>query len=167
MDPSLRILIAEDNPDDALLVQRAFSLNGITQPPRIVTDGQQAIDYLSGEDLYADRITFPFPNFLILDLKMPRVCGFEVLEWLLKHPDYRVIPTLVWTSSTDTRDVKHAFCLGANAYLCKPTNFATFVAMVGRMLAFWDDCLKPGVEPGIPSCEELQDRQPFSGTMSR
>jgi CheY-like chemotaxis protein len=100
---------------------------------------------------------------MILDLKMPRVSGFEVLEWLNEHPDYRVIPTIVWSSSADRRDVKHAFCLGAHGYLCKPGDHQQFVAMVGRLLAFWQDCEKPGVQPGDPSCEVLKDREPFSG----
>ena len=167
MDPSLVVLLAEDNPDDAMLMQRAFKQNGVMRPPHIVQDGAHAIDYLSGNNAFADRKAHPFPSVLILDLKMPRVSGFEVLEWLMNHPDYRVIPTVVWTSSSDTRDVKHAFCLGANAYLCKPSSYDTFVAMVGRMLAFWNDCLKPGIEPIEPSCDKLKDRQPFYGSIVR
>ena len=167
MDPSLQVLLAEDNSDDALLMQRAFKRNGLMRPPHIVQDGALAIEYFLGENIYADRVAYPFPSIVILDLKMPRVGGFEVLEWLLNHPDYRVIPTIIWTSSSDTRDVKHAFCLGANAYLCKPTSFDAFVGMVGRMVAFWDDCLKPGIDPGGPSCAELKQRQPFLGASGR
>ena len=163
MDPSIAILVAEDNEDDALILQRAFKKNGLMRPIHIVEDGGEVIEYLQGNGIYQDRIANPFPAMLLLDLKMPRVSGFDVLAWLHQHPDFRVIPTLVWSSSSDTRDVKHAFCLGANAYLCKPASFDTTVAMVARLVAFWDDCLKPGIEPHSPSCEKLKDRKPFSG----
>ena len=157
------VLIAEDDEDEALLIQRAFKANGLGRPAHIVSDGRGAIEYLHGDGAYADRRTHPFPDLVILDLKMPRVSGFEVLEWLNMHPDFRVIPTIVWSSSADRRDVKHAFCLGAHAYLCKPGNYNEFVAMVQRLVAFWDDCEKPGVEPSDPECEILKDRKPFSG----
>ena len=157
------LLIAEDNEDDALLIQRAFKQNGLNRPAHIVADGSGAIAYLHGEGIYADRRTHPFPDLVILDLKMPRVSGFEVLKWLNEHPDYRVIPTIVWSSSADRRDVKHAFCLGAHAYLCKPANYDDFVGMAGRLIAFWTDCEKPGIEPGDPECVILKDRKPFSG----
>src|SRR6185503_6779520 len=123
MDTTITVLIAEDNDDDALIIQRAFRQNGLPRPVQIVHDGSVAIDYLAGNGIYGDRIIYPFPNIVVLDLKMPRVSGFEVLQWLNEHPDYRVIPTIVWSSSADRRDVKHAFCIGAHAYLCKPTSY--------------------------------------------
>ena len=164
-DPSLEVLLVEDNEEDAMLMQRAFKHHGLMRPPPIVHDGDEAIDYLLGRNVYADRIAHPFPSIVILDLKMRRMSGFDVLKWILDHPDYRVIPTIVWTSSADTRDVKQAFCLGANAYLCKPSSYDTFVEMVGRLLAFWNDCLKPGVEPIEASCSKLKDRDPFFGAV--
>ena len=162
MDPSSSVLIAEDNPDDALLMQHAFKSHGLMRPPHIVDNGADAIAYLAGEGIYSDRVAYPFPNLIILDLKMPRVDGFQVLEWIKDHPDFRVIPTVVWSSSSDQRDVKHAYCLGANGYLCKPNDFPEFKAMLGRLLAFWDDCLKPSPMPGMPSCESLKETHPFS-----
>ena len=159
----VHVLIAEDNEDDALLVQRALKHNGLPRPPHIVQDGAGAIDYLHGNGPYADRVAHPFPDLVLLDLKMPRVSGFEVLQWLNEHPDYRVIPTIVWSASADRRDVKHAFCLGAHGYLCKPGPYQEFLGMVERMLAFWEDCEKPGIEPGDPQCDLLKDREPFSG----
>lgn len=163
MDPSLNVLLAEDNRDDALLMQRAFHQCGLLRPPHIVTDGAEAIDYLAGAEPFTDRAHHPFPNLIILDLKMPRVSGFEVLEWLRAHPDYQVIPTIVWSSSSDFRDVKRAYCLGANGYLCKPTDFAEFKRMVVNLFTYWDDCLKPQPEPLTPSCQSLQQTRPFSG----
>jgi CheY-like chemotaxis protein len=159
----VHVLVAEDHDDDALLIQRAFKANRLSRPAHIVHDGQEAIEYLQGKGVYRDRVMYPFPDLMILDLKMPRVSGFEVLQWLNEHPDYRVIPTIVWSASADRRDVKHAFCLGAHAYLCKPANYDDFVAMVGRLAAFWQDCEKPGIEPGDPECETLKEQHPFAG----
>ena len=156
------ILLAEDNEDDALLIQRAFKQNGAPRPLQIARDGDTVIQYLRGDGAFADRTKHPYPDVVILDLKMPLVSGFEVLEWLNENPDYRVIPTIVWSSSADRRDVKHAFCLGAHAYLCKPPGFEELVGMVARMLAFWEDCEKPGVEPSDPQCQSLKHRKPFS-----
>ena len=163
METITTVLVAEDDEDDALILQRAFSQCGLPRPVHIVPDGGAAIQYLHGDGIYADRVAHPFPNMLLLDLKMPRVSGFEVLEWLNENPDYRVIPSIVWSASADRRDVKHAFCLGAHAYLCKPTDYDHFLGMVRRLLDFWRDCEKPGVDPSEPSCETLQQRRPFFG----
>lgn len=163
MDPSITVLLAEDNPDDALLMQRAFKQHGLMRPLHVVEDGAAAIAYLGGEPPFDDRALYPYPHFIMLDLKMPRLSGFEVLEWLRQRPEHQVIPTIVWSSSADLRDVKRAYCLGANGYLCKPTDFARFKVMVGHLLAFWDDCLKPSPEPAAPTCEQLQQSRPFSG----
>src|SRR5687767_6038200 len=107
IETPLSLLVAEDDRDDAFILQRAFQQNGLLRPAHIVDDGGEAIAYLHGDGVYADRIAHPFPDVLILDLKMPGISGFEVLEWLNEHPDYRVIPSIVWSSSADRRDVKH------------------------------------------------------------
>ena len=167
MEIFLSVLVAEDDHDDALIIQRAFKHHGLARPAHIVDDGGEAIAYLRGDGVYSDRVTHPYPDIVILDLKMPRVSGFDVLQWLNENPDYRVIPSIVWSSSADRRDVKHAFCLGAHGYLCKPTGYDKFVTMVGHILAFWTYCEKPGIEPGDPRCEQLSDRQPFSGAHFR
>lgn len=154
MDPSIVVLLVEDNPDDALLMQRAFQSHGIMRPSHICRNGSEAISYLSGAGVYADRKTYPYPHIVITDLKMPGSDGFDVLAWLREHPDLTVIPTLVWSSSADARDVKRAYCLGANGYLCKPTDFQKFKEMVGDMFRFWDRCEKPATDTG-PTCTEL------------
>ena len=163
METPLSLLIAEDDRDDALIIQRAFKQNGLPRPAHIVEDGAEAIAYLRGDGVFSDRVAHPFPDILILDLKMPGVSGFEVLEWLNQNPDFRVIPSIVWSSSADRRDVKHAFCLGAHAYLCKPTNYDRLVGMVRHLLEFWGDCEKPGIDPIDPPCERLKERRPFHG----
>ena len=167
MNSILSVVVAEDDPDDALILQRAFKENGAVRPIHILPDGAEAIAYLHGDGEYGDRVAHPFPDMLILDLKMPRVDGFEVLEWINQNPDYRVIPAIIWSNSADRRDVKHAFCLGAHAYLCKPATYEHFVEAVRSLIDFWDRCEKPGVDPMDPACEVLKERQPFSGAHFR
>jgi CheY-like chemotaxis protein len=150
------VLLAEDNADDALLMEHAFQASGRTAKIVMLSDGSEVIAYLSGEGIYANRTLHPLPDILVLDLKMRRTSGFDVLQWLREHQDFMVIPTVVWSASSDAADVKHAYCLGANAYLCKPTDFPRFKAMVVRLLEFWDDCLKP--KAGCPTCEEAAAR---------
>ena len=162
MDSSLCILVAEDNDNDAFLIQRAFKNHGLVRPPYIVEDGAEAIAYIAGEARFSDRLAFPFPNLLILDLKMPRVDGFQVLEWLKDHPDFRVVPTIIWSASVDLRDVKHAYCLGANGYLCKPSDFGEFERKLGRLLAFWEDCEKLPPPTAEFSCDPIEDRHHFT-----
>lgn len=166
MERAMTVLLAEDNPDDALLMQRAFKSHGLMHPLRIVSDGSQAIAYLAGEGSFADRKAHPYPEMVILDLKMPRVSGFEVLAWLQAHPEMMVIPTVVWSSSADARDVKHAYCLGANAYLVKPTDFQEFKQMVADLFTFWDHCLKPAPQLR-PTCADVTGSQPFSAVRTK
>jgi len=135
-------------------MQRAFKNLGFARPPFVVHDGSEAIAYIDGQRQYGDRNTYPFPEVVILDLKMPRLNGFEVLEWLQSHPELQTIPTLVWSSSADPVDVKRAYCLGANGYLCKPNDFQKFKELLTHVVNFWDACLKP--MPNLPpTCEEL------------
>jgi CheY-like chemotaxis protein len=166
-DPSLHVLIAEDSQDDAFLLQTAFKNNGVMPPAHILPDGGEVIAYLTGIGIYADRILHPYPGIIILDLKMPRVNGFEVLEWLKQNPSYRVIPSIIWSASADPRDVKHSFCLGANGYLCKPNELGELTTMVEHLLAFWNDNLRPSVEPGVPDCETLYGTHPMMGSHHR
>jgi len=120
MNRNLTVLIAEDNENDALLLQRAFRNIGLQNPLQIVPDGEQAIRYLQAEGKFADRQQFPFPTVLFLDIKMPRMSGFDVLEWVRGHPDWRIIPTMIFSSSSHPGDVARAYQSGANAYLVKP-----------------------------------------------
>ena len=154
MAPGMIVLLAEDNPDDAFLMQRAFQSCGVVRPPHICRDGEEAIAYLSGAGKYTDRDAFPIPTLVITDLKMPGTNGFDVLKWLRDHPELTIIPTLVWSSSADTLDVKRAYCLGANGYLCKPTDFQKFKEMVGDVLRYWERCEKP-MPHTFPTCEEV------------
>src|SRR5687768_16993926 len=105
MSTPATILLAEDNENDALLMRHAFKKAGISNPLVRVRDGEEAIDYLAGHGVYADRRAYPFPALLLLDLKMPRRDGFEVLEWIKADPSLRRLPVTVLTSSDQQLDI--------------------------------------------------------------
>jgi CheY-like chemotaxis protein len=136
IDRSL-VLLVEDDPDDVLLTQIAFERARLANPLGVVRDGEEAIAYLSGAGQYADRNKFPLPILLLLDLKMPRVNGFQVLEWLNKHPELNTIPVAIMTASDDDPDVKRAFELGAHSYLVKPPDAIALLNLVKRLHAYW------------------------------
>jgi CheY-like chemotaxis protein len=139
----LIILVAEDDPNDVLLLQRAFQKSGIPLPVHVCHDGAETIAYLRGEGRYADRNTFPFPRVLITDLKMPRCGGFEVLEWLYVHPECNLIPKIVLSASAEERDVKRAFGLGVNCYFRKPSTFQELQEIVKLASEFWSRAVLP------------------------
>lgn len=112
-------LLVEDNADDAFFMERAFRRAGLTNPLRIVTNGDQAIDYLDGKGGFADRVANPFPDLVFLDLKLPGRDGFDVLHWL-RHEKRSQVPVAVLTSSPEEVDRRRARELGAEAYLIKP-----------------------------------------------
>lgn len=152
-----QVLIAEDDQNDAYFIQRAFQKCGFTRAPHICGDGMEAIQYLEGTGEFADRTRFPFPKLLLTDLKMPRLNGFELLKWLRDHQELMVVPTIVMTSSKDPSDVKYAYCLGANAYICKPVSPADLEKVIGALLQFWNWCETPKME-AAPSCQQLAQR---------
>jgi CheY-like chemotaxis protein len=137
------IVIVEDDENDARLLELAFRAIGRKTHVRMVEQGDAAIEYLSGSGKYEDRAAFPFPNVLFLDLKMPKVSGFDVLRWLKEHPDCGVMPTMVFSGSNIADDVKLAYELGANGYLRKPETFEDLKAMLRSTLEFWKWCCKP------------------------
>jgi CheY-like chemotaxis protein len=143
MQRNLPVLIAEDNEDDAFLLRRALRTTGVEGPVQIVTDGEQVISYLRGEGSFADRQQFPFPGVLFLDIKMPRLGGFGVLEWVHKHPECHVIPTMMFSSSAHPDDVKRAYQSGANAYLVKPATITDLEAVLKKVWDFWLVCARP------------------------
>ena len=159
MSDNYTILLVEDDPNDVIFLQRALQKNGIKNPVSTLSDGDEAIAYLTGAGKYLDRIKYPFPKVIMLDLKMPRRGGLEVLEWLQQHPQFRVIPTLVLTSSKLNDDVIKAYGLGANSYMVKPSNFDDLQRMMKTAYDYWSLCLKP--EP--PDLRNLDDAQKKSG----
>jgi len=130
MDQQLKILVAEDNPDDVSLLQRAFSRAGVEIPIHFVEDGQEAIDYLQeGSPLKQTRTHDP-PAMLLLDLKMPRMDGFEVLAWLRQHPEFHDMRVVIFSSSDQPQDMSHAQELGATSYLVKPSASQDYIKVV-------------------------------------
>lgn len=131
------ILVAEDDPDDAFMLRRAFTTANIVNPVAFVSDGDEAIAYLAGTGRYADRDLHPLPVVILLDLKMPRRSGFEVLEWLRAQPGVGRLPVVVLTSSRESRDVTRAYELGANSYLVKPSSPEDLIATVRGLGLYW------------------------------
>ena len=131
------ILLVEDNEDDALLIQRAFRRIGSVHPMQRLSDGEQALAYLAGDGAYSDREAHPLPALVLLDLKLPRRSGFEVLEWLRGQPGLRRLPVVVLTSSRESRDVDRAADLGANSYLVKPVHFDALQELIRALGLYW------------------------------
>ena len=134
---STRVLIAEDDPSDAFLLKRAFQLAQVPATLHFVRDGQEAIDYLRGEGGYSDRKRFPLPTLLLLDLKMPKVDGFDVLTWLKSQPAWRSLPVVVLSSSSREDDIQRARALGADDYRVKPADFDDLLALAQDVAARW------------------------------
>jgi CheY-like chemotaxis protein len=131
------ILHVEDDPNDVFLLRRAFEKAAVDAPLVSVGDGLEAEDYLAGRGAYADRAKHPQPSLVLLDLKLPKKSGLEVLKWLRGQADLRLIPVIVLTSSQDRGDVRRAYELGANSYLVKPAQIDTLVDMVKALSAYW------------------------------
>lgn len=115
------ILVVDDNPSDALLLRRLFRNAAITNPIQELSDGKDAIAYLSNEGLFSDRTKFPQPGLLFLDLRMP-IPGTRVLEWLRQHPRPSPMLVVVTTDTNNLDDIRQAYALGANSFLMKPVS---------------------------------------------
>jgi CheY-like chemotaxis protein len=127
------ILLVDDDPDFTLLVKNAFVKSWPAVSLYCVNDGDQAIRYLLGSDRYSNREQFPMPSLMLLDLKMPRVGGFEVLEWKCGCPELNLLPVVVWSSSSLPEDAQRACSLGAVSYLTKPMALGDYVEVVKRL----------------------------------
>ena len=126
------ILLVEDNPIDLDLTRRAFARRRLANPIEVARDGQEALDWIprweAGE---------PLPLVVLLDLKLPRVSGLEVLRQLREHPISRDLPVVVLTSSSEDRDIETAYRLHANSYIVKPVNFDTFMEVAAQIELYW------------------------------
>ena len=138
----LDILAAEDSRDDVKLLEMALQRCGGIRSLRIVSDGRELVAYLSGEIPFEDP-TRQVPNIVFMDLKMPRMDGFEVLEWLRNNPNCSVIPVIVMSNSAIEEDILRAYRLGANAFFQKPINFAELEATLRAILTFWSHAKRP------------------------
>lgn len=137
MTEPFRILVAEDDPNDAFFLERALSRAGVDVPIRFVDDGQQAIDFLEEEAPFAERGSGKLPTLLLLDLKMPRMDGFEVLQWIRKRPDLKNMIVVVLSASGLDEDKDRAQALGANGYIVKPSQPADLLTFAQGLKAYW------------------------------
>jgi CheY-like chemotaxis protein len=145
------ILLAEDDPNDVVLFQRAMERAFLRLDSlKVVRDGEEAISYLSGQGIYADRDLHPLPALLLLDLKMPRKSGLEVLSWIRKQPQLRYLIVVFLTSSNSYDDIRLAYETGANSYLVKPVEFTEMVEMIRNVSIYW---------------LEINEKLPLTGTM--
>jgi CheY-like chemotaxis protein len=131
------ILLAEDDPNDVLLVERALTRAGFKGALRVVGDGDAAITYLAGDVRDPGRPGGPVPDLVLLDLKLPRRTGLDVLAWMRAEPVVRRIPVLVLTSSDMPADLERAYDLGANSYLVKPVAHTDLVALLTSVVHYW------------------------------
>lgn len=140
------IMVVEDDPNDQFLIERAFRKIGVTDPIQIVNNGVEAIAYMKGEGKYADRKKFAYPTFIMTDLKMPLSDGFAVLDFLKSNPEWKVIPTIVLSASSDLDDIKKSYMLGASSYHVKPHNQEELQNQLAVINAYWMTCQVPQVD---------------------
>ncbi len=136
--PQHRVLLVEDDPDVVVvLLREAFVQCGLGPPIHVSCDGDDAVSYLAGNPPYGDRDEHPLPSLVLLDLKLPRRDGHEVLEWIRAHTEFAALPVVVLTSSSRDGDIERAYACGANSYLVKPPQFGELTAMVRMLSTFW------------------------------
>ncbi len=131
------VLLVEDNPDDIALTMRAFRKHNIENRVVVAVDGVEALDYLFGTGAHAGRDTSQQPQLVLLDLKLPKVDGLDVLRRLRADPRTRYLPVVVLTSSVEKRDLIESYDLGANSYVQKPVDFLEFVAATSQLGLYW------------------------------
>jgi CheY-like chemotaxis protein len=137
MNTTRSILLVEDNEDDVFLMRRAFQEAGLTNPLHVVEDGQRAIDYLAGEGPFSNRDEFPLPSLVLLDWKLPRRSGQEVLAWIRARAEFDPVLVVVLTSSSEERDVLSAYSRKANSYLVKPPTAEELLELLKSFRSYW------------------------------
>lgn len=131
------ILLVEDNPDDEALTLRAFRKNNIVNEIVVARDGAEALDYLFSEGGYAGRDVGVMPQIILLDLKLPKIDGLEVLQRIRSDEQTRLIPVIILTSSKEEQDLVEGYSLGANSYIRKPVDFAQFTEAIRLLGLYW------------------------------
>jgi len=149
------ILLVEDNPDDEALALRALQKNIATNEIVVAHDGVDALDYLFAEGSYSGRDTRIMPDLILLDLKLPKVNGLEVLRRIRDDKRTQCIPIVILTTSNEERDLIESYILGANSYICKPVGFAQFNQAVEQLGFYW---LVLNVPPPMGRTVESEDR---------
>lgn len=131
------ILLVEDNPDDEALTLRALRKNNFANPVVVARDGVEALDYLFGTGSYAERDVSVLPQVVLLDLKVPRLDGLEVLRRIRAHMATKLLPVIVLTSSQEDEDIVDSYSLGANSYVRKPVDFLEFTEAIRQLGLYW------------------------------
>ncbi len=131
------ILVIDDNSNDLALIVKAFENNAFRTNILCMDNGDEALAYLMGDGVFADRKQNPYPSMLITDINMPGVDGFEILEYLQSNPAKEIIPTIVLSSSEDPDDIRVAYKLGAFSYLVKPFRFDDLCTQIGSLINYW------------------------------
>ena len=131
------VLHADDDPNDLLLLKHACRAADLPFAVESVNDGELAVAYLSGLNSYADRTLYPLPSLVLLDLKMPRRTGFEVLDWIRNQPNLKRLPVIILSSSKHEADINWTYDHGANSYLVKPVGFEGLVQLVKAVHHYW------------------------------
>lgn len=135
MSEPVAILLVEDNPADVELTLRAFKRRRLSNPVTVARDGEEALDYLHRRGRFAEGA--PVPGVILLDLRLPKVDGLDVLREVKSHPVYRNIPVVVLTTSAEDKDIKRSYELGAASYIVKPVEFEKFLELVERINLYW------------------------------
>lgn len=131
------ILLVEDNPDDEALTLRALRSSNILNEVVVARDGREALDYLFGEGVYTSRDLNVMPEVILLDLKLPKIDGLEVLRQMRANERIRLIPVVILTSSREEKDVINSYSLGANSYIRKPVDFVQFTEAAKQLGLYW------------------------------
>src|SRR5690349_6836961 len=147
----LNILVVEDSAQDAFLFKSAMGRAHIHASLHIVEDGVEAVRYLRREGKYHDRRTYPFPNFIISDVKMPQMDGFQFLRWVRSHPEISQVPIVLFSSAGNEADAEQAYRLGANAYLVKPFSLEELTDLLRVTCDFWSQCFQVQTEHHLPA----------------
>jgi len=138
IDPNMvELLLIEDNPNDAELTIRALKKRNLTNSLLIVEDGAEALDFIFAQGKYSQRDETRFPKVILLDLKLPKISGLEVLRTLKNNAQTRTIPVIIVTSSAEDPDIKAAYDLGANSYVVKPVDFDQFSEAMSNLGIYW------------------------------
>lgn len=140
------ILVVEDNPDDELLTLRALRNNNISNEIVVARDGSEALDYLLCSGAHAERNGEELPHLMLLDLRLPKVDGLQVLQRIRAEPRLRLLPVVVLTSSDEERDIVESYELGANSYVRKPVSFGEFMEAVRQLGLYWTLINRPAAK---------------------
>lgn len=131
------ILVADDDADDRELIKVAFEESGAEAELRFVENGEELMYYLGRQGKYADEEKYPFPSIILLDLNMPRKDGREALREIKEHTNLKLVPIIILTTSTETKDISKCYELGVNSYTIKPANFSDLVAFTSMLYSYW------------------------------